>query len=302
MKKGKGCLKGCLITIGVFIVIIIVVSIIGVFIPESEDDFFRSAESNYNLNNYELALTKLNEAIKIDSTKSKYYELRGKILHELQDTIHSNEDFNKTLELSKSDTEKDLRIREMVEWDLNHGEEGKAKELLLKEIELYKEDSLKHIDVVSYAARKYLTIGDTIEAIKLYDVLSKNYVKTGEFNNKSGILYSNIKKNNNAISEFKKAVDAEPENNTYLYNLGIAYLNGKNKHRAKTYFKKSMDLGNREACSEYRELTARTRYYKRSRCCDGSTSSALGRGACSHHGGVCGIENIPYKDYIINCN
>lgn len=62
-----------------------------------------------------------------------------------------------------------------------------------------------------------------------------------------------------------------------------------------------MELGNKNACKEYRELTARTRYYKRSRCCDGTTSSATGRGACSHHGGVCRIENVPYKEYTINC-
>lgn len=202
--KGKGCLKGCLIAIAIFFGIGFISIIIGIFLPETKEDFFRDAKSSYSSNNYELALTKVNEAIKIDSTNSEYYELRGKILHELQDTIHSSEDFNKTLELAKSDTEKDLRIRELIEWDLNHGEEEKAKELLLKEIELYKKDTLKHIEVVDYAARKYLTIGDTIEAINLYDDLSNEYTNSGEYRNKSGILYTNIKKNKKAIVEFKK--------------------------------------------------------------------------------------------------
>ena len=294
MKKGKGCL----IIIGIFVVITIIGNLV---IPQSQENIYKEATSNYKLSNYKLALSKINEAIKTDSTNSEYYELRGKILHELQDTIHSNEDFDRTLEFAKSDDEKDLRIRELIEWDLNHGEEDKAKQLLLKEIELYKEDTLKHIDVVEYAARKYLTIGDTIQAINLYNILSKKYVKTGMFNNRSAILYANIKKNKSAILEFRKAIDAEPKNDAYLFNLGIVYLNIKNKVKAKAYFKKSMTLGNKDACNEYRELTTRTRYYKRSRCCDGSTSSALGRGACSHHGGVCRIENIPYKEYTINC-
>ncbi|WP_075342282.1 hypothetical protein [Tenacibaculum agarivorans] len=295
--KGKGSLKGCSTLIAIFFGI----SLISNLIPETKDDFFRDAELNYDTNNYELALTKVNEAIQLDSTNSDYYELRGKILHELQDTIQSNQDFNKTLALAKSDTEKDARIRKMIEWDLNHGEEEKARQLLSKEIQLYKEGSLKHIEVIDYAARKYLTIGDTIEAIRLYDLLSNEYVTTGKYSNKAGILYTNIKKKNKAISEFKKAVDAAPENDIFLYNLGIAYLNSKNKRQAKMYFKKSMDFGNTNACHEYRELTARIRYYKRSRCCDGTTSSSTGRGSCSHHGGVCGIENVPYKEYTISC-
>lgn len=291
--KGKGCLIG--------IGILVVLSIIGNLLPESEKDIYQEAELNFFASNYEDALTKINEAIKIDSTNSKYYELRGKILRELQVTVHSEEDFEKTLFLTTTDLEKDVRIRNMIEWDLKHGEEDKARELLKKEIELYKEDSLKHIDVVEYAVRKYLSMGDTSEAINLYSILSDEYPKSGKFSNQSGILYTIQKKNKSAISEFKKAVKAEPRNDTYLYNLGITHFSVRNKKRAKSYFKQAMDSGNKDACKEYRELTARAKYYKRSRCCDGTTSSALGRGACSHHGGVCRLENVPYKEYTINC-
>ena len=78
-------------------------------------------------------------------------------------------------------------------------------------------------------------------------------------------------------------------------------MNLNNKKKAKYYFKQSLELGNKNACKEYRELTARIRYRKKSRCCDGTTSSALGQGACSHHGGVCRIVNIPYKEYTFRC-
>ena len=185
----------------------------------------------------------------------------------------------------------------MIEWDLKHDEEDKVGELFKKEIELYKDDYSKHIDVVEYAARKYLSIGDTSETINLYSMLGGEYPTIGRFNNQSGILYTIQKKNKSAISEFKKAIVAEPKNDTYLYNLGITYLNLRNKKGAKSYFKQAMDLGNKNACKEYRELTAITKYNKRSRCCDGTTSSVLGRGACSHHGGVCKLVNVPYKEY-----
>lgn len=49
-----------------------------------------------------------------------------------------------------------------------------------------------------------------------------------------------------------------------------------------------------EAQKRYDKANPETKTYigRRSRCCDGTSSSATGRGACSHHGGVCGTEPI----------
>ena len=49
--KGKGCLKGCLIAIAIFFGIGFISIIIGIFIPETKDDFIRDAKSNYSSNN-----------------------------------------------------------------------------------------------------------------------------------------------------------------------------------------------------------------------------------------------------------
>ena len=293
MKEAKGCLIG--------VCIVVLFGIIGSLLPESDNEIYAEAKSKYQSGDYENALSVINEVISKDSTNADYYELRGMILYELQDTVQSEEDFQKTLHLSQTDSAKDIKIRELIEWDLKHGEEDKARELLNKEIELYKNDSLKHIEVVEYAIRKYLAFGDTLETIKLYQLLTEEYPSNSMFENQLGILYTNIGNYKKAIREFKEAVELEPENDTYLYNLGASYLSIKNKTKAKVYFKKSAELGNKEACNHYRELTARTKYYTRSKCCDGTTSSSVGRGTCSHHGGVCGTESIPYKEYTINC-
>ncbi|QHI37089.1 hypothetical protein IMCC3317_24670 [Kordia antarctica] len=295
-KKKSG--KGCLIVIGIFFMI----GFIGSLLPKAEGDIYAEAKSKYTYSEYTEALTLINEAIIRDSTNSEYYELRGKILYKLQDTIHSKEDFKKTLFFATTDSIKDSRIKELIAWDIQHGKEEEAKELLQKEIQLYKTDSLQHIEVVEYAARKYLEIGDTLETINLYKQLNEEYKHSGKFSNKLGILYSQMQKNKNALAEFKKAVEIEPNNDQFLYNLGISYLNIGSKRRAKPYLKKAAELGNSDACREYRELSAKTHYYQRTKCCDGTTSSASGRGACSHHRGVCGIVNIPYKVYTIECH
>lgn len=288
-------------TILILVSIFITLSIIGSLLPVSNEEKFDEAQSDYQIGNFDEALTTINKLIRKDSSESKYYELRGKILYKLQDTKSSNDDFERTLSYASTDAEKDIRIRELIDWNIEQNREKAAKELLTEEINLYKSDSLKHINAVQYAATKYLSFGDTLEAILLYSKLSEEYPFNGGFNNQSGVLYSKMKKYRDAVNEFKKATEVEPNNDTYLYNLGIAYINLDNKSRAKPILKKAMDLGNRDACREYRELTAKIRYRKKSKCCDGSTSDTVGRGACSHHGGVCGIINVPYKVYTTNC-
>ena len=294
-KRNKG--KGCIIFIGIFFIL----GIIGSLLPKSENDIYEESKSKYQLSEYSEALKLINEAINIDSTSTEFYELRGKILYQLQDTLHSKEDFKRVLLFAKTDSIKDIRIKELINWDLQNGDKEKIKKLLKKEIQLYKNDSLKHIEIMEYAADKYLTISDTLEAINIYHQLSTEYQQNGKYSNKIGILYSHGHKERDALKEFKKAVKAEPNNDVFLYNLGITYLNLKNRHQAKLHLKKSTELGNKDACKQYRELIAKTRYYQQTQCCDGTTSSATGRGACSHHGGVCGIVNIPYKEYTIEC-
>ena len=268
----------------------------------SKQGRYNKALSKYENHEYDNSLDIINGLILEDSTNTDYYNLRGKILYELQDTIKSEEDFNKMLVYSTTDSAKEKNIKALIEWDLAHGQEEKAKKLLEEEVELFKSDSLKHIEAVEYAVNSYLALGDTLEAISLYQKLGEENPTTGKFNNYVGVLYNFMGNNKSAIKDFSKAIEAEPDNDQFLYNLGVSYLNIKNKSKAKRYFKKAMELGNKDACKKYRELTAKTKYYKRSRCCDGTTSSALGRGACSHHKGVCRIENVPYKHYTISCN
>ena len=285
------------------VLIVLVLGFAGISCNASESESqYSKAKSKYRAQDYENALAEVNEAIELDSTNSSYYELRGMILYELQDTIHSKEDFQRALSFTKSDSTLDKKIRRLIDWDLAHHRIEDARALLQKEVDLFRHDSIKHVEIMEYAASKYLEIGDTQETIGLYKELGDDYPNVARFRNQKGILHVLLGENRKAIQEFAEAVDLDPNNDTYLYNLGVSYLNTRNKKHAKIYFEKSKDLGNADACKEYRELTARTRYYQQSRCCDGTVSSSMGRGTCSHHGGVCGIENVPYKEYTVQCN
>jgi len=288
--------KGCLyLVLG-----LICLSIIGLLLPETASQLYNDAKSSYNLENYKNAINKINEAIKLDSSDSKLYELRAEILHELHDTVHSEMDFEKSIQISSNDSIKDERLKEMFKWNINHRNKSEAKIILKKELELYKHDIAKHLEAQKFVAKQMLILEDTIESLRIYKSIATEH-NLSEYHNRAGIINTNRKKYILSISNFKDAIKLNPEDETYVYNLGVAYLNINNKIKAKSQFKIAKDLGSKDACRKYRELTALVKYNKKSKCCDGSTSSAMGRGACSHHGGVCGYVNIPYKRYTISC-
>jgi tetratricopeptide (TPR) repeat protein len=74
--------------------------------------------------------------------------------------------------------------------------------------------------------------------------------------------------------------------------MGEVYKRQKNKFQMMNYLRKAYNIEGKggKACELLREETAQkiiTGSYTYSECCDGTTSEATGRGACSHHKGVC---------------
>lgn len=293
MKK-KGCLIGT-------VIIFILLFIVGSLAPDSPILHYNKSHKLYNKEKYEEAILEINSAIQLDSTESKFYELRGLILHHLKDTIHSKQDFVKTITISKTDSIRERRIKELFNWNIEHGNSAYAKDLLYKELELYKSNPKKHKNAQEYVALKFIELKDTMSAAELYHKMGIEH-KNSDYLNYAGILQIRLKKFGNAIREFNDALKIEPKNDTLYYNLGMSYLNLKNVNKAKTNLRISKDLGNTDACHEYRKLTAIVKYNKKTKCCDGTHSNSSGSGACSHHGGVCGSVFIPYREYTVKCD
>lgn len=83
-----------------------------------------------------------------------------------------------------------------------------------------------------------------------------------------------------------------------LISIANSYSGANNKYQAIVYYKKAYELEGKggAACELLRDITAQkviTGYDTYSVCCNGSTSRATGRGACSHNGGVCGTRSEP---------
>lgn len=97
------------------------------------------------------------------------------------------------------------------------------------------------------------------------DLAISDYGKSGDLLYYRGLCLNKIGKTREAVQDLKTAI-------------GLGNGNAKMLHEAINPLRK-------------RQVGTLTR------CCDGSSSSATGRGACSHHGGVCNWNEPIYETY-----
>lgn len=107
------------------------------------------------------------------------------------------------------------------------------------------------------------------------------------------------KRYDDALAAFSVAHRLQYKPDSVGYKRALCFAKKKDIPSAVNALQEPMALGNGQADSLYQAinpLKKRVAYYI-TRCCDGTSSSAKGRGACSHHGGVCDWNEPQYQTY-----
>jgi len=111
--------------------------------------------------------------------------------------------------------------------------------------------------------------------------------------------YFSVNKLKEAVVDYSSLINANTSKSVCYYERARCYLKMGKKKDGIEDLRSSMNLGNDDSKNLYEKvnpLKKRVAYYV-TRCCDGSTSNAKGRGACSHHGGVCNWNDPVYEEY-----
>lgn len=114
------------------------------------------------------------------------------------------------------------------------------------------------------------------------------YPKNKEALNLKGNTLFKSKKYSHSAEFYKENIEIFDKGEAY-FMIANSYQKLGNKEEAILYAYRSSDQNNLKGDSLYNKLNPLETYISRytTRCCDGTTSSSSGRGACSHHGGVC---------------
>ncbi|GAB3753082.1 hypothetical protein GCM10028817_18320 [Spirosoma pomorum] len=104
-----------------------------------------------------------------------------------------------------------------------------------------------------------------------------------------------------ALQAYDQLVAATSDNTELRYKRALCYQRLGQKSDALTDLYKASNDGYVPATKLYNQLNPELRriLYYQTVCCDGSDSpsNAKGRGACSHHGGVCDWNKPIYQTY-----
>lgn len=102
-----------------------------------------------------------------------------------------------------------------------------------------------------------------------------------------------------ALVVYNGLLEENPKDGDLLYDRANYFIKAGNIKAAVADLTTSIDAGNALASKLYNKvnpLRRKVSYYV-TRCCDGTTSNATGRGACSWHGGVCNWNEPVYEEY-----
>lgn len=116
---------------------------------------------------------------------------------------------------------------------------------------------------------------------------------------KRAFLHFKAKNYDLAIVDYSTLIQRFINYDINLYHRALCYQKKKNTQLAVNDLKEAILWGNEDAEKLHEKINPirkRVSYYV-TRCWDGSTSNAKGRGACSHHGGVKNWNEPVYETY-----
>ena len=149
-------------------------------------------------------------------------------------------------------------------------------------------------------AKKYQASKNYKKAITFFLKVNKDSLleDKSQINLTLANLYFEVKDYKNAIIIFDTL---ETNDGDIYYKRGICNKNIGDVPNAIKNFKQAVELGNNKANREYNKINPiiKELLYYQTVCCDGtySPSNAKGRGACSHHGGVCNWNKPIYEEH-----
>jgi tetratricopeptide (TPR) repeat protein len=113
------------------------------------------------------------------------------------------------------------------------------------------------------------------------------------------IVYYNSRNYEKAIEDYNFLLNQKFNSSKNYYERALCFIRLNKTREAIEDIKQAIQLGNKDAEKIYETVNPLRRRIVSyvTRCCNGSTSGAKGRGACSRNGGVCNWEEPIFEEY-----
>jgi tetratricopeptide (TPR) repeat protein len=216
--------------------------------PQNDQVFWNLAIVHMEMRKYERARDDLQKAIAVNPDAAGYHEKLGTVLIELEDWAGAKSAFEKAIELEPGLFKAYYKLAQV-------DEQLDDQQSALKHYTQSVEAGPRFLEAYSALGRLYADLGYLEQSVQVLNEALKVALpgteEEAQVHHLLGTVYQQQKKLDDAVREFRAALDVVPGMRDALFSLGWTYHLQGNKEEAKRFLKKFVDVAGAEAPAHY---------------------------------------------------
>ena len=216
--------------------------------PQNDQAFWNMAIVHMEMRKYDRARDDLQKAIAVNPSVGGYHEKLGTVLMELGDWQAAKQPLEKTIEIEPALFKAYYKLAQV-------DEQLDDQQSALKHYTQAIEKGPRFLEAYSALGRLYADLGYLDQSVQVLTealkVALKGTDEEAQVHHLLGTVYQQQKKFDEAIREFKAALDVVPGMRDALFSLGWTYSLQGNKEEAKRFLNKFVDVAGAEAPAHY---------------------------------------------------
>ncbi len=216
--------------------------------PENDQVFWNLSLVHMELHKFDKARDDLNKAIALNAKSGGYQEKLGTILIELKDWAAAKSAFEKAIELEPGLFKAYYKLAQV-------NEQLDDQQSALKNYTTAIDKGSRFLEAYNALGRLYADLGYLDQSVQVLQEAMKVALpgteEEAQAHHLLGTVYQQQKKYDDAVREFKAALDVVPGMRDALFSLGWTYQLQGNKEEAKRYLQKFVDVAGAEAPAHY---------------------------------------------------
>jgi tetratricopeptide (TPR) repeat protein len=216
--------------------------------PQNEQAFWNMAIVHMEMRKYERARDDLQKMIAIDPDSASAHEKLGTILIELKDWTNAKAALSKAVQIEPALFKAYYKLAQVDE-QLDDPQSA------LKNYTLSAEKGPRFLEAYAALGRLYADLNYLDQSVQVLTEATKVALagteEEAQVHHLLGTVYQQQKKYDDAVREFRAALEVVPGMRDALFSLGWTYHLQGNREEAKRYLKKFVDVAGAEAPAHY---------------------------------------------------
>lgn len=216
----------------------------------NEQAFFSLAQVHMELRSYDRAKQDLQQCIAINGEVGGYHEKLGTVMMELEDWNGAKEAFEKAIELEPELFKAYYKLAQVLE---RLDDPQNALHRYTEAIE----HGPRFLEAYSSLGRLYADLGYEDQAVQVLrsglEVAMQGTEEEANLHHLLGTVLQGQERLDEAVAEFRAAIEIEPNMSDALFSLGWTYALSENREEARRFLQKFLDVAGPDTPAGYRK-------------------------------------------------